>query len=169
MMSMATRPPAATGISSTVTGFEAFFRDEYPRLAKAMFLLSGDRAEAEELAQESLARVYERWARIESMESPDGYLYRVALNLYRRRFRRATPWQQPTQPEDPAVTVTARAEIRRALRTVTKEQREALVLVEWLGLDAQEAGDLLGIDPASVRTRLHRARTALRKEADSDE
>lgn len=42
-------------------------------------------------------------------------------------------------------------------------QREALVLIEWLGYSAEEAGPLLGIQAASVRGRLHRAREGLRQ------
>ncbi|MGH2637435.1 MAG: RNA polymerase sigma factor, partial [Actinomycetota bacterium] len=43
-----------------------------------------------------------------------------------------------------------------------RTQREVLVLVEWLGYTAEEAGGVLGIEPASVRGRLHRARKSLR-------
>jgi RNA polymerase sigma-70 factor (ECF subfamily) len=52
--------------------------------------------------------------------------------------------------------------VHRALQSLTRQQREALVLVEWLGFDSEEAASILGIRASSVRTRLHRARTALR-------
>ena len=44
--------------------FERFFEVEYPRLARALLLLTGDPREAEDLAQEALARAFERWARV---------------------------------------------------------------------------------------------------------
>ena len=68
-------------------GFEVLFRSEFRRLGKALYLLTGDRGEAEELAQEAMARVYERWARVRTMESPTGYLYRVALHLAKKGER----------------------------------------------------------------------------------
>src|SRR5436309_11363177 len=68
--------------------FDEFFADEYPRLGRAMYLLTADRGEAEDLAQEAMARVYERWDHVQAMASPPGYVYRVAVNLHRRRWRR---------------------------------------------------------------------------------
>jgi RNA polymerase sigma-70 factor (ECF subfamily) len=154
--------------------FEDFFRDESVRLGKALYLLCGDEAEAEDLVQEAMARAYERWPRVRTMASPTGYVYRVALNLHRRRFRRARLARRAEErPEesarDPALTVSSREEILTALRSLSVEQREAVVLVEWLGLGAEEAGSVLGVKPESVRSRLHRARTALRERLGGNE
>jgi hypothetical protein len=66
--------------------FEAFFEDEYSRLVRA-FLLVGKASETEELAQEALARMFERWARVREMDSPVGNLYRVAFNVNRRQMK----------------------------------------------------------------------------------
>ena len=67
--------------------FEEFYRAEFPNLVRAMFLLVPDDDEAQELAQEAMVRVYERWNRVRSMERPGGYVYQVAVNLNRRRIR----------------------------------------------------------------------------------
>lgn len=64
----------------------------------------------------------------------------------------------------PEAAVEARSDVARALALLTIEQRQAVVLVEWLGFDAAEAGRLLGVDAASVRGRVHRARESLRKQ-----
>jgi DNA-directed RNA polymerase specialized sigma24 family protein len=53
--------------------FEAFFSVEFTRLAQALFLLTGSSSEAEELAQEAMVRVYERWGRVSVMDSPTRY------------------------------------------------------------------------------------------------
>lgn len=153
--------------ASASSTFEEFFRSTYGRLTRALLLLTGDEAEAEDLAQEALVRMFERWERVRTMESPEGYLYRTAMNLSRKRARRAVLRERVAfwtrAPEaDPAVLVEPRQEALRILGTLTREQREALVLVEWLGLAAEEAGGLLGIDAASVRGRLHRARASVR-------
>src|SRR5512138_2436466 len=82
--------PTSLSASSEVTDastFEAFFLAQHERLFQALYLLTGDRFEADDLAQEALLRAYERWERISVMESPAGYVYRTALNLYRSRLR----------------------------------------------------------------------------------
>jgi RNA polymerase sigma-70 factor (ECF subfamily) len=53
--------------------------------------------------------------------------------------------------------------VLEALASLPRSQREALVLMEWLGFSADEAGGILGIDSSSVRGRVHRARNALRQ------
>lgn len=58
-----------------------------------------------------------------------------------------------------------RQEILTALHSLPLAQREALLLVEWMGMSSEEAGRVLGIAPGSVRGRVHRARLALRERA----
>jgi RNA polymerase sigma-70 factor, ECF subfamily len=163
-------PLMETGTRSQVAaeeGFEAFFRTHYSNLARAMYLLMGDRTEAEDLAQEAFARLFERWARVSVMESPAGYLYRTALNLNRSRVRRLSARARRVMPgpppPDPGERMASRLEVIEAVASLPPPQREALVLVEWLEFDAEEAGRILGIEAVSVRGRLHRARATLRQ------
>ena len=147
--------------------FETFFRGEYDRLFRALYLLCGDLQEADDLAQESLLRAYERWDRVSSMDSPVGYVYRTALNLHRSHLRklavRARRVFASVPEEDASAVVTARQDVQRALAKLPWAQREVIVLVEWLELTSEEVGSLIGIDASSVRGRLHRARAALRE------
>jgi RNA polymerase sigma factor (sigma-70 family) len=149
------------------TSFEVFFRANYVRLAQACLLLTGDRQEAQDTAQESLARLYARWDRIRTMRSPEGYLYRTALNVIRKKKARPRRDEQLLDQigvADPAVDIAERDRIMRALASLPKRQRETLVLAEWLDLDTAEVGRTLGIAESSVRVNLHRARTTLRAE-----
>jgi RNA polymerase sigma-70 factor (ECF subfamily) len=145
--------------------FESFFREHYASLVRALVVVAGDEAEAQDLAQEAFARALERWDRVRAMESPVGYVYRTAFNVNRNRLRhlvRSLRHRAAAAPEvDPATEVEARHEIRRVLARLPASQREALVLVEWLGLDAEEAGRVLGIEASSVRGRIHRARRTI--------
>jgi RNA polymerase sigma-70 factor, ECF subfamily len=157
----------------TVDDFEPFFSAEYRRLAKAMLLVSGDPSEAEDLAQEAFARVYARWDEVMKMDSPTGYLYRTALNLHRKRVRwssmRARRGVPERQRPDELQAAEDRSDILRAVSGLPRAQREALVLVDWLGMDVAQVAALLGIQPVSLRVRLHRARAALRERfGDSD-
>ncbi|HYH27142.1 MAG TPA: sigma-70 family RNA polymerase sigma factor [Actinomycetota bacterium] len=150
-----------------VPSFEEFFQAEHVRLGRALYLLTGSAAEADELSQEAMVRVYERWDRVRQMDSPQGYLFRTALNLHRSRVRwlasRARHMVQPSPSRDPAEVVEGRDSLARALASLPTGQRGAVVLVEWLGMDPQEAAEALGIKPGSVRARLSRARAALRE------
>ena len=151
---------------ATVSSFEAFFAAEHVRLARALYLLTGSSVEADELTQEAMVRVFERWDRVRQMSSPQGYLYRTAMNLHRSRVRwlasRARQIVQAAPSPDPAEVVQSRDSLARALASLPTGQRGAVVLVEWLGMDPQEAAAALGIKPGSVRARLSRAKAALR-------
>lgn len=167
---MGRMPEATTGMmderASERARFEGFFEAEYTRLARALYLMTDDVAESEDLAQEAMVRVYERWARVSAMESPTGFLYRTALNLHRSRMRRLAvrarrTWGGPAAV-DPAVAAEVKGELGQALASLPDGQREALVLVEWLGMSDEDAGRVLGIKPVSVRVRVSRAKAALR-------
>jgi RNA polymerase sigma factor (sigma-70 family) len=120
-----------------------------------------------------MVRVYERWDRVRRMDSPQGYLFRTALNLHRSRLRglatRARHILQPTPSPDPAEVVQGRDTLARALASLPNGQREALVLVEWLGMDQEEAATALRIKPGSVRARLSRAKADLRRMLEEDD
>jgi RNA polymerase sigma factor (sigma-70 family) len=145
--------------------FEHFFADEYPRLVRALFLLVGDRTEAEDVAQEALARTFERWERVKRMDSPEGYVYRMAFNLNRRRLRTVLRERARLPLRSEAVDATAAADIQRdiieAIRHLPLGEREAIVASAWLGMSAEEIATVLGIKVVSVRSRLHRARKAI--------
>jgi len=146
--------------------FEVFFEDLYERLFQALLLTCGDRAEAEDLAQETMVRAYERWDRVQAADSPAAYVFRTAFNLNRKRIRRAALALRKAvsqdRTHDPMDAVLSREEARRVLRSLPIGLREAVVLVEWLGMSAEETGQVLGIQAVSVRGHIHRARELVR-------
>jgi RNA polymerase sigma factor (sigma-70 family) len=144
--------------------FEDFYREEFPGLVRAMFLLVPDVDEAQELAQEAMVRVYERWERVSVMESPGGYLVRVATNLNRRRVRRLAGAGLHDVEVDPP-----RRDLADAISSLSVRLREAFMLVDWLGMSSDEAARILHIAPASVRSRVHRARQELRAKLRTEE
>ncbi|HEY6568517.1 MAG TPA: sigma-70 family RNA polymerase sigma factor [Actinomycetota bacterium] len=156
-----------------VTSFEEFFDNERARLFGALAVMSGNRAEAEEVMQEAFLKVWERWDRVSAMESPEGFLYRTAMNVYRSRLRRATVVIRKATnllPEDDAlVEVERRDEIVRLLRTLTPRERETIVLTSYLGFSTEEAGRLLGIRANTVRVLTSRARNSLRRQIQEEQ
>jgi RNA polymerase sigma-70 factor, ECF subfamily len=128
---------SATPEAADASTFEAFFLAQHERLFQALYLLTSDRFEADDLAQEALLRTYERWDRVSAMESPAGYVYRTALNLYRSRLRsllvRMRRGFAAVSSEDPSEPVSASHDIRMAITGLPRGQREAVILggVAW--------------------------------------
>lgn len=160
-----TVPQAARSVRGG--SFEEFFREHHRRLFQAMYLLTGSVPESDDLAQEALLRIFERWERVSRMQRTEGYLYRTALNLHRSRLRRAARWRRRLASEiatdDPTPHADTRLDVRRALRSLPPGQREAIVLVDWVGFSPEEVGRMVGSPPGTVRSRLHRGRRALHK------
>ena len=158
----------ASDVDGGAIEFEDLYLEERIRLVRAMLLLTGRAGEAEDLAQEAFVRVYERWSHVREMESPTGYLYRTALNLHRKRLRRLAVELRKRavrQDDDRGGDVAdERLDLLRAVAALPIAQRQAVVLVDWLGFPPSEAALLLGIEAASVRGRLHRARRELRRQ-----
>jgi RNA polymerase sigma-70 factor (ECF subfamily) len=75
--------------SNDVASFERWYRAEYPRLLAIVTVACGDRHLAEETTAEAFARALAAWRRVGVMDEPSAWTYRVAVNLLRRRARRA--------------------------------------------------------------------------------
>ena len=158
-------PPAAT-LAETAS-FEVFVTASQTRLFGSLCLMTGSRHEAEEIAQEAYVRVLERWDQVQGLDDPTGYLFVTALNVFRKRMRRAgialrrSIGMAPSQ--DAFGAVEDRAVVLGALAKLPPDQRAALVVTALLGYSSEEAGQLLGIQPSTVRARATRGRTALRE------
>jgi len=146
--------------------FEEFFEAERTRLLRALYLLTGNREEAEEVLQESFIVVWERWDRVGAMDDPTGYLFRTALNRYRSRVRRAGRTARKAVGQahggDGFAEAEDRVEIARALADLSPRRREAIVLTELLGYGSAEAGRLMGVADATVRRLAQDARAELK-------
>jgi RNA polymerase sigma-70 factor (ECF subfamily) len=163
MMSIGAPEMTACGVAAD---FTAFFEAEYERLFQTLYLMCGNKADAEDLAQETMARAFERWDRVQAAETPTAYVFQIAFNLRRsllRRAGRALGSGNRVPASDEPNIGQARLEVLEALSALPRSQREALLLMEWLGFSAAEAGRILGIEASSVRGRVHRARAALRE------
>lgn len=133
-----------------------------------MWLVTRDRQEAEEIAQDAFLRLWERWDRVGRLDDPEGYLFRTAMNVWRSRRRRAAvalrKVVRPSQPEDALASVDANDVVTRALAVLTPKQRAAVVLTDLLDLTSEEAGRALGIRASTVRVLAGRGRDRLRQE-----
>jgi len=144
--------------------FESFFRAESATLFRRLWLITGNRAEAEDIEQDAFLKIWERWDRMGDVQDPTAYLYKTAMNLFRRRYRRGLLALRRAVTMTPAEDDFARADdrqvVRRILSTLTPRQRAALVLTEMLGFSSEEAGRALGVKAATVRALAYQGRAA---------
>jgi RNA polymerase sigma factor (sigma-70 family) len=116
--------------------------------------------------QEAFLKLWERWDRIDTIDDPRAYLFRVALNGTRMRARAARRAAMRTVPlgvvRDPYDDVDIREDVRRMLLQVTPRQRAALVLLDLYGYGSEDAGRIMGIRPSTVRALATQGRAVLR-------
>jgi RNA polymerase sigma-70 factor (ECF subfamily) len=163
----------AVGTLGAYEGFEAFYDRESRLLFRRLWLVTGNRAEAEELMQDAFLRVWERWDRVSRMDDPVGYLYRTAMNLFRKRYRRALLALRRSvgraSARDDFADAEDRDTVRRVLATLPPRQRAALVLTEMLGFTPKEAADALGVKASTVRSLSHQGRESFRRVMEVDD
>jgi len=152
------------------SSFEAFFHDEARTLFRRLCAVTGNSSEAEEIMQDAFLALWERWDRISGMDDPTGYLYRTAMNVFRKRTRRAALAIRRTIASAPDPTpfseIDAQQDLLIALAELSPRQRAALVLTEVLDYSSEEAGRVLGVTAGTVRGLASRAREALRAQGE---
>jgi RNA polymerase sigma-70 factor (sigma-E family) len=147
--------------------FELAFPDLYRLAYRVAFKILGDRGDAEDVAQEALARALTRWWRLES--EPHGWVSRVASNLaidrYRRRGRSLPTSSEPSGSVDPYQS--ERVDLAEALARLPRRQREVVVL-RYLGdwSEADVAAEL-GCSVGTVKTHASRGLAAMRSSLQS--
>jgi RNA polymerase sigma factor (sigma-70 family) len=154
--------------------FDAFFEEHHARLYRALVIVTRDPHEAEEITQEAFVRVWAKWEHVSGLEDPVGYLYRVAMNFWRQRKRRAVRAARYllrfTRPpsEDALQKVDLAHELERLILQLPPRQRAALVVTEYLGYDSTAAAAILGIQPGTVRMLVSNAKTRLQEGGSSE-
>ena len=148
------------------SSFDELFLRYYGRIYEALFRLTGDAAQADDLAQETFIRLYRRPPEAAGREhNVGGWLYRVAVNLgYNalRAARRRTVYELAAEREAPAdpEAMTERHEERLRVRAALAElppQQAQLLMLRHAGLSYKELAEALDVAPASIGALLARA------------
>lgn len=151
--------------------FDEFVMRSSTRLLRSAYLLTGDRADAEDLLQTTLARTARRW--VTARAAPDAYAHRVLINLlhdrHRRRRRRVSE-RPPAEGEealsaagDHSDAVVEHDAIIAAIRRLAPRQREVVVLRFYADLSVAETATTIGTSEGSVKTHTSRALARLRE------
>ncbi len=165
--------------------FERLVRDFGPRMMSAIRRVLSDESDAQDALQDAFLSAFRALATFEGQSLLSTWLHRIAVNaaLMRLRSKRRRPERKiedllPTFLDDghrfdpkPAWTADAasllavaetRAMVRRCIEELPEDYRMTLVLRDIEEIETSETAVILGISPGAVKTRLHRARQALR-------
>jgi RNA polymerase sigma factor (sigma-70 family) len=147
----------------------ASFDDAFPELAavgyRVAYRLLGDRTEAEDVAQEAVARAYARWRRVHDHAAP--WVARVAANLALDRLR-AKGRRRQVELIDAASRGSAeraavdRLELARLLESLPRRQREVVVMRYLADRSEADTAEALGTSVGSVKRHAHRGLATLR-------
>ena len=146
------------------------------RLFRMVFQLTGDRQEAEDIAQDTFVQAYVKLESFHGASAFFTWLYRIAFNLTVSRSRKKRPTisvdvarEKGGEPEAETQDVGTAMEreedvqqLKEALDKLSEEHRAILLLREIEGNDYDTIADLLDVRVGTVRSRLHRARASLR-------
>ncbi len=143
--------------------FEEFYREQRASIGRALAVTLRDTQLASEAVDEAMARAYQRWNRVQSLDNPGGWVYRVGLNwsrsILRRAMRTAPAWVTTSDTGfdgsgiDPAID--------KALSELPIEQRAVVVCRLLIGLSEAQTATALGLRPGTVKSRLARASSRL--------
>lgn len=136
----------------------------YPRLVAQLTGVTGNRAEAEDVVQEAFVRAMARRRLPTSLDHPEAWVRRIAVNMARSRWRRtqrflhlAPRLHTEEHGLDPDVSMT----ILAALGQLPTAQREAIALFHLADLPLREVAELLDVPEGTIKARLSRGRAAL--------
>jgi RNA polymerase sigma-70 factor (sigma-E family) len=154
--------------------FEEYAGTAWPSLYRYAYLLAGNHADAEDIAQQTLLKAYRSWSRVKDSDSPAAYLRRMLTNTYlsQRRPKGRRLELLTDAPPEPAHAPAAGAEERMALwphvKSLPPRQRAVIVLRYYEDLSEQEIADTLGCSRGNVKSTAHHALKALRAVLGSD-
>jgi RNA polymerase sigma-70 factor (ECF subfamily) len=144
--------------------FEELYRSHFPDVRRFAFYLTGNFAEADDIASETFVRAWAADAPLKA-RSLNAYLFSIARNLHRRTRRRAAV-QAEAADEPPGLEreLAGRSELAAMLarlQSVPEIDRAALLMRAFHDLPYEEIAAALGISVASAKVKVHRARNIL--------
>ncbi|TWF99361.1 SigE family RNA polymerase sigma factor [Kitasatospora viridis] len=151
--------------------FSAFVQGRWNGLVRTAYLLTGNRHDAEDLAQTALAKAYASWRRVRSSTSPDAYLRRILVTSNIDRFRKRRLTEYPTgdllepsgpHPADASAQVDQRQVLFAVLATLPARQRAVVVLRYWEDLAEAQVADALGCSIGTVKSQAAKGLAKLR-------
>jgi RNA polymerase sigma-70 factor (ECF subfamily) len=162
-----------------LAGFEATAVPHMDTLYDAALRLTGNRAAAQDLTQETMLRALRSFQTFKPGTNCKAWLLRIQYNLFCTQYRKDRrlpvvwldspdePIVEPASfepgPEEQAVREMDRERVRRAIALLPEDFRVAVTLVDIHGLSCAEAATVMGVPRGTILSRLHRARRRLER------
>ncbi len=154
------RPREAGGEPS----FEDIFTRDFPRVARTIHHIVGDRARAEEVTQDAFLELLRHWRTVASYDRPDLWVRRVAIRKAQRERHRAwrrVELERTTVADETVDAPTPAPEVLAAVRRLAPRQRAVVVLFYFEDRPMTEIADILGCSESTGWSQLHTARRHL--------
>jgi RNA polymerase sigma-70 factor (sigma-E family) len=155
--------------------FEEYAGAAWPSLYRYAYLLSGNHADAEDIAQQTLLKAYRSWSRVKGSDSPTAYLRQMLTNTFLshkrpkgRRLELLTD-APPELTHAPAGGPEERMVLWPHVKSLPPRQRAVIVLRYYEDLSEQEIANTLGCSRGNVKSTAHHALKALRAALGSDD
>jgi RNA polymerase sigma-70 factor (ECF subfamily) len=172
--------------------FDRFVENFRAKIFQYSWLMCGQREDAEEVSQETLLKVFENFNQLRQPERVRAWVLRIAKNfcLMKRRRSQFAPTQElsldeympaldrdgghvklqiadwPSQPEDRMLRAELRRVLGQAIAALPDTYRSVVLLRDVEDLSTDETAQVLDLSVDVIKTRLHRARLAIRQELD---
>jgi RNA polymerase sigma factor (sigma-70 family) len=154
--------------SVETSSFAEFYRSEYASVAGFAYVLTGDHAAAEDLAQEAFLAARQAWQKVARYDQPGAWVRHVLVNRSRTRFRRLTRERRalarlgPVDEGSPPPGLRADAvDVWREVRKLPRRQAQVIALTYLGGLTLEEIGNVLECSPLTAKTHLQRGKRTL--------
>jgi RNA polymerase sigma-70 factor (sigma-E family) len=156
-------------------GFREYVTSRSRSLLRTAYVLTGNRADAEDLVQAALAKTFLAWDRIEDSGALDGYVRKAMVNTHISWWRRRRLDEYPTDKvPDRAVVDDAgdagdsdlQDTLRRAIDRLPQRMRAAVMLRYYEDMTEAEVADALGVSLGTVKSTVSRAVAKLRIDAE---
>lgn len=144
--------------------FETWYRSVHPQVLATVSLVVGDLYLAQDVVDEAFVRAYDKWQRVQKMESPAGWTYKVAINLLKRwsgRLKRE--YGKAGFTCEDVLFPPAFEEIWQIVSTLPKRQREVVVFRYIADLTEVQIATVLGVSRGTVSQTLRAAHEKLGK------
>lgn len=156
--------PVLRAVPTTPPDFDSIFRIEFPRVARTVHHIVGDRRLADEVTQDAFVELLRHWPKVSTYERPELWVRRVAIRKAQRERHRT--WRrselervnvEPTaaEPSTPA------PEVLRAVRGLGPKQRAIIVLFYFEDRPMNEIAEIVGCSESTGWSQLHHARKRL--------
>ena len=170
MESTPTAEIANTYTAGSEADFERLYQNSYGRILGTLTAMLGDRAAAEDCAQDAFERAFKKWPAWKPIAPAEAWVHRIAINAavsYRRKMKLREVGEvikrmgRPEGPPDPQDQI-ERRDLKEALSKLPPKQAAAIVLRHYHGYTNRAIAQALGIPERTVASRLAIAKQRLR-------